>query len=421
MARESVTKWTTGRRRLAAAVGVVAAVAAGIFAISQFRRDEAKPARPPTPRPSVCSIDPPDDEVGIQAAIRACPDGSRVSFPSGAEYHAKGPIRLDDRRDLVIDGNGSTFRTSSRATAPGSGNWVVLRGTNILFEDMVVHGAFDLEPEPSPLDPENKTGIYNLGRYPAGVGWETNSAWAFFGTDGGGVRDAQAFDLWGDGVFTAFDGILDTTVNQWSWQVARNLVIERIVVDNASRACVGPTQTINNVFRDSTFRNCWSWGVNAEADADPTGNLHNRLPIDGLRILNNTFEGYNFHAISVPVGGDADTPVARIEIRGNRLLSGVTQQPCGASILVGGYPSNTANRFQDVTIADNTIHGLTRHVALSHVDGGSITGNVLRHKSYGLQPNDKPSIQCQATTGNPVEPVAVTDSTEIAVSSNTGP
>ncbi len=344
-------------------------------------------------RPNLCNIAPADGEAAIMAAIADCPDNSIVRFPPGGTYHQASRILIKDRNNLTIDGNGSSFITSSTSTSV-NGNWVVLRGTNIILQNMTSAGTFTLEPP------------YSLGKYPEGIGWESNSAYAFYGTNGGGVRDAVARNVWGDGVITGFDGILDATVPEADWQVARNLVIERIVVDNASRVCLAPTQTINNVFRDSTFRNCWTWGVDAEADAEANGNLHNALTINGLELINNTFEGYNYGAITVPVGGDADTVVGNIKIQGNRLLTGPTQGPCQSSILIG--VAQYSNRIENVVVEDNEIVAMSMAIEFNHVDGGIIRNNRFRYTDYGTPGG--PQVQCDA---NRREMEQVNDSTGV--------
>jgi hypothetical protein len=214
---------------------------------------------------------------------------------------------------------------------------------------------------------------------------------------------------------TAFDGILDAIVPQANWQVARNLVIERVLVENVSRVCLAPVQGINNTFKDSTFRHCWTWGVDAEADADPDGNLHNALPIDGLRLLNNTFEGFNYGSIAAPVGGDADTVVGNIEIRGNRILTTPTIQVCAPSILIGAYYENLRNRFRNVVVEDNVILAFTRAVVLYHVVDGSIRNNEIRFDGLGLAAPD-PTLQCSPPPE--ISPIVVADSTKVVVANN---
>lgn len=382
------------------------------------------------------------DQSVVTAAIQACPDGTaenptRVSFPAGSTYNATGPIRLADRNHLIIDGNGSTFITTANQNIAGNGNWVTLRGVNVTYEDMTVRGAFDLRPNNCGSTPVPHCFTYSTGRYPPGVGWEPNHGFGFWGTNGGGVRDARIYDVWGDGVSTAFDGILDTSVPcppkenpAWQpcqWQVARNLVIDRILVDNASRVCTASTQGINITYQNSTFRNCWTSGMDHEADGDHDGNVHNALVIDGITILNNVFEGYSYTAISVPVAGDywqddpADrTPVANIEIRGNRMLTGPALGPCQPSVLIGVEVYDDRNRIKNVTVEQNEIHGMTRFVVFNHVDDGSIQNNTFVHKSYGLEP-DNPNVHCSPGPEIPVAPVIVNDSTNVVVPRNVGP
>ena len=334
----------------------------------------------------VCSVAPATGQAAITKAIAGCPDGSVVRFPRAKTYRQDGPIRIDDRHGLTIDGNGSTFVTTSTSTAPGMGNFTVLRGTGITFQNIVARGTFDLKPP------------YSVGRYPSGIGWESNTAFAFFGTNGGGVRDSQVYNVWGDGVILAFDGILDAAVRCYGgvcdWQVARNMVIERVSVDNASRTCFAPTQTRNNVIRDSHCRNAWMWGIDAEADGYPVEQdgqlLHNALPIDGLLIERVTFGGYGFGAIAVPVGGDFDTIVGNITIRNNTIGPRQPSNPCGSTVLVGAYP---AGRLTNVVIEGNDITAMANAVEMRQTDGGAIRNNTFRYTDYGLVGGAE--VQCE--------------------------
>ena len=361
----------------------------------------------PASIPADCSRDVQDE---ITNFIKTVPDGSTILFPPNGCYKQSTRIFIPDRNNLIIDGNRSTFRNSSTSAEPGKGNFVVLRGTDITFQNVIARGTFDQVPE---------GGKYSLN-YPVGIGWEPNHAFGFWGTNGGGVRDSEAHHVWGDGVATAFDGILDPSVYSKDWQVARNLVIERIFVDNVSRVCLGPTQGINNTFRDSYFKNCWMSGIDAEADGDWDGNVHNNLPIDGLKLINNTFEGYNLSGIAVPVGGDfyhadpADrTMVGNIEIRGNKLLTGPTLGPCAPSILIGVSGYSSSNRIKNVTIKDNEIVAMANAVFFNHADGGLIQDNKFFYTDYGLEGGAQ--VQCDPGYRDMVK---IYDSTDITQSNN---
>jgi hypothetical protein len=89
----------------------------------------------------------------LNAYLEDVPDGSTVSFPAGARYRAEGVVRILDKRNLTIEGNGATIF----ALTDGSGSeppeefkrlWPRARshvevtgGSNIVIRNLVVHGA----------------------------------------------------------------------------------------------------------------------------------------------------------------------------------------------------------------------------------------------------------------------------------------
>lgn len=303
----------------------------------------------------MCSIDPADGEVAIMAAIARCPDGSIVRFPSNRAYHQNNRILIKDRRNLTIDGNGSTFTTSAtQAKEEVNGNWVVLRGSNITLQNMTAVGAFDLEPPRS------------FAKYPAGVS-EAHMNFGIYGTDTVHLTDLKGSRPWGDGVTTGPDGYLDGSVVTANWRFATNVHVSRVEIEHTARVCFAPTSGINIWIEDSTCRDAWASGLDAEVDT-PTE------PLQGLHILRNTFDGYAQGAIFIPIAGEPGM-VRDIEIRGNKLISGPDNQ-CNQSILIGAYP-NATNMMQNVVVEDNEIWALTRAIEYNHVSGGSILRNTI--------------------------------------------
>ena len=377
----------------------LAILSLAILVACTSRGDDAAKKDSPARAPKLCSIDPAEGEGAIMAAIQGCANGSIVQFPPNRTYHQSNRILIQDRQDLTIDGNGSTFINSAHSDREAAnGNWVVLRGRNITLRNMTSIGSFDLEPPRS------------LAKYPAGVGWENHSAYAFYGTDGGGVNDAKGLHVWGDGVMMGFDGMLDATVPMAQWSISRNLVFDNLYIEKVARVCFAPTEAINVRIQNSTCKDAWTWGLDAEADANGDGTV--TLPINGLHVVGNTFEGYNFGGIAVPVGGNVGN-VREIEIRGNRLLSG-PDGPCQPSILVGAYPDNLANRFQQIVVEGNEIRSLTRAIVYYHVDGGAVRDNVVHAISLGGGGVGGGDVQC----GEPRQ-VIVEDSPGVAVERNT--
>src|SRR4051794_40510241 len=136
---------------LLAALGLAVAVAAGVVRVSgddgpsAGRPIEDLPANGhavPLSIASDCSQDVERELTGFFAGV---PDGSDVQFPRDGCYAQGGRIEVRDKRDVTIDGNGSTFKSS----APNSGlavapNWLLLRGRRVRLTDMKVVGNFHL-------------------------------------------------------------------------------------------------------------------------------------------------------------------------------------------------------------------------------------------------------------------------------------
>ena len=97
-----------------------------------------------------CSV---DVTEAMNAWLRSVPDGSQVEFAPGGCYRVDGSLALDDRHDLVIEGNGATVRAG--VVAPAGTNraqWYVQYGSDITLRDMTLVGVnpearFDVDHE----------------------------------------------------------------------------------------------------------------------------------------------------------------------------------------------------------------------------------------------------------------------------------
>jgi hypothetical protein len=105
------------------------------------------------------SIDPTgqrDVTLDLTDFIASVPDGSRIVFPDLAKYNIEGTILIKERKDLTIEGNGSTFYADdprpeayavlrSGAIFPYSwGNraqWRIEDSDNIVLRDLNIRGA----------------------------------------------------------------------------------------------------------------------------------------------------------------------------------------------------------------------------------------------------------------------------------------
>ena len=368
------------------ALVVALTVGAGVLNDGRPAGQEKNPGRT-TGR--TCAIDPPDGEVAISAAIEACPDGSLVRFPAKRQFTQANRILVKDRRDLVIDGNGSTFTTSfTGRTNTINGNWLVLRGYNITLKNMTSVGTFAY------------TGERSLGRISPDPDFsEANPNYGLYGVDTVHLIDVKAYGPWGDGVTTGPDEYVDGSPPDYT----RNVFIRRMHVEKTARMCWGPTSGTNIWIEDSTCRDAWYGGVDAEID-------NPNQPLEGLHILRNTFDGFNTLGVFVPVAA-GNVSTRDIEIRDNRFLT-ANDQRCAAPVHIGGYPDSNPAMFRNVVVEGNSILHYGSGIVLDHVDGGSARATTLtRLEAVGFTP--------EGLCGSGLaDPIRVTNSVDVTVGTN---
>ena len=378
-----------GRNRtIVVVLAAVIVVGAGLVSVLSLRAgDDVDSGRRHDNR---CPVAPADGEMAIEAAIAACPDGSTVVFPANRHYQQNNRILIRDRVNLTIDGNGSTFTTTAYRAGEFNGNWLVLRGQNITIRNVISVGAFDLAPPRS------------LAKIPAGYS-EANPNYGLYGVDGAHLVDVKGSKPWGDGVTTGPDIYVDSTIPTASASYTRNVLIERMTVETTARMCWGPTSGINITIQDSSCRDAWYSGLDAEID-NPA------QPLQGLRVVRNTFDGFGHSGIGVPVAA-GQVPTRDIEIRGNRMLT-VADDYCAPSIVVGLYPDSNPALFHDVITADNELPAYGSGIVYDHVDTGAITGNTLHRLE---RPGFTPEGLCGV--GN-AEPIRTSNSRNVIIASN---
>lgn len=229
---------------------------------------------------------------------------------------------------------------------------------------------------------------------------ESNTAFAIYGTDGALVEDVTARNAWGDGFTTGTDIYVDTNVLNADARYTRNLTIQRVTVVKVFRMCFGPTMGVNITIQDSSCRDAWYGGLEAELDTVDQ-------PFQNHRYLRNTFDGFLHYGILVPVAGEG---TKGIEIAGNRFLTG-SDNFCSPTILVGAYPDSNPRTFADVRVEANEITTVARAATLDHVVGGTLKGNTIRR--IPTPSGDPVEAWCGTT-----EPITVTNSTGVVVEGN---
>jgi hypothetical protein len=353
-------------RSVLLAIAAVAAPAAATLGCGA-----AKPPGPPPPPidasdlkniPADCSR---NVEQALTTYINAAKDGSTVKFPAGACYAQGGRIEVRDKRNLTIDGNGASFKS----TAPNSGlkvngNWLVVRGRGVHLTNMKIVGNFHLEGVRSQQRVNEAT--------EGGVGNQFNMGIGIYGGAGNRVTDTTIDDVFGDGITVAVAHYIDGSAAD-PLDSPREVHIQRVKVTKTARHCYSPSQSDGFWLEDSEANDCWYGGFDGELD-----NVDQKL--SDVHLLRNTFNGFNMFGIVFPVAGYG-TNTQDIEIRGNRFVTFPTQA-CNTIIAVGIYPSNPAT-FQNVVIEDNTMKAGGVGIAADHVQGGRIQGNRIDYEEKG--------------------------------------
>ena len=350
---------------------------------------------------SVCNIAPAQGEAAIMAAIDDCPNGSPgnrtiIRFPAGAKYTQARKIQIQDRRHLDIDGNGSTFVTTSNGTVTKSidGNFVILRGFDIRLRNLTVRGDFTAyEGQPRSLktigvgDPEFTEAQMGIGIY---------------GADTVYIEDVGVFNNWGDGLTIGPDEYVDGSKRDY----AQNVFVKRMEVETVGRMCWAPTSGNNIWIEDSVCRDAWYGGLDAEADGVDQ-------PLRGHHYLRNTFDGFNHFGILIPVLTDNS---GEYEIRDNRFLS-ANDAVSYPVIQVGMYPSNP-RVATGVIVSGNSFKSYCSGIALDHVNGGTIQHNSLI-RVYKSLPGGTGSYTPAGLCGTGhTDAITVTNSANVIVTAN---
>mgnify|MGYP001366316055 CR=1 FL=1 len=159
---------------------------------------------PPVPAGPVydvpTSIDPTgsvDVTAELLAFIASVPDGSIIRFPAGATYRAEGSLRIENRNNLVFEGNGATVIADSTADR-NRRHWWFVGGSNITIRDLGVRGA-------------NPNAGTSEAAYVASL--EAQHGFEFAGVIGVLLERARVTDVYGDFVY------LGPGAGRWSQNV----------------------------------------------------------------------------------------------------------------------------------------------------------------------------------------------------------
>lgn len=282
-------------------------------------------------------------EQEIMEWLVGVPNGGTAVFAHEGCYGQDGTITLDDRSDLTVNGNGSTFKALTEGLSDRS-NWRIRSGNNITIRNMVVRGSLTERQ-------------YVAER-------EFQHGYAFQGTRGGLLENVRGYNVYGDFVEAQHDSRLKADVLKAP--PATDIVVRSAHFDMAGRMGLGLTSVDGFLIEDSYVGNVALSAVDVEPDVAGQ-------QAKNIRVLNNTF-GRVSHGMFVSHGKGGAPHVGNVLVADN--VMEVEADTCVAPIFVRG-PSK--DRRSDYTFRDNQLLAKGHGMRLDGLTDVTISGNTIRH------------------------------------------
>jgi len=314
----------------------------------------------------------------ITSWLASVPDGNTAQFAAGGCYGQDGTITLSGRKDLVIDGQNSTFRALTTGDSHRA-NWRFVNGERLTVQNMTVRGS----------DP--------TGEYRAGFEWQ--HGYSVEGVQGMTLSKVTASDTWGDGV-DIWHGAASPACGDDA-SSARDVLISDAVLERNGRQGVAIVDGERVTVQGSTIGPvAWS-SVDIETDDDCEIARH-------INLVGNSF-GANRYGVIANVGFGGDPQVGDVTVTDNvqmagtgaagecwapvRLLSPDTLYRSGyvfrRNQLIGRRNGFELRRINDAEISSNTVAlppttgcGKRAGVLLVDSDYVSILSNVFSGANY---------------------------------------
>jgi hypothetical protein len=310
----------------------------------------------------------------LQRLIDRAPNGATIRFRSRGIYLLRHGIRLSNRRDLVLDGNGATLRARGSASRPLDSAFALMQGArNLRFRDFTLVG-------------NNRNAgtarAYGGGEHLHGfyIGGATNiliedvtirrfpGDCVYIGTDSGTTwsRNVTFQDSRCSGTGRHGVGIIaarDTLIQRVTFDEIGFMVVD-IEPNRRVEGAIGTVIRNNKVGTYGLTNRFVSWFVAASAGA--RGAPVRDLTISGNKVKGVARAGYDRRALGISVIIDGGTgPRSDIVIRNNTSTRTVSRTMHGAPILIRNASgvTVTGNRQPMRSGAFAQIYGSTRVVS----------------------------------------------------------
>jgi hypothetical protein len=275
----------------------------------------------PASIPANCSR---DVTAALNRWIASVPDDSTLEFPPKACYEIEGTLFVNNRHRLLFNGNGAEFlaKTIGVGTTPppspgpqlgwpaARAQWWVMEGADITIENMVIHGAANLEaPYEGTTWGTRKQRRQYIGQY--GV--------RFAGTTRGLLDDCTITDTFSDLVGVT----ANNPANVKDPQPARDITIVDNVLERSDRDGPSVYDGVDITIAHNTIGDVWGPIVDLEPVAT-------RWEVDDVTVLDNT-AGTHAHYFMTASGASTINDnllfKGNVDIGGNMMMLIGSRQP----------------------------------------------------------------------------------------------
>jgi hypothetical protein len=277
-----------------------------------------------------------DVTVALNSWIASVPNNSTLEFPPKACYEIEGTLFVDGRHGLLFNGNGAEFlaKTTGAGSTPPPGQhldwptdraqWWIFGGSDITLENMVIHGAANIEApyEGTTWGARTQRRQY-IGQY--GV--------RFSGTDGALLTGCTITDTFSD--------LVGVTANNPAFPLkdsrpARDITIEDNLLERSDRDGPSVYDGVDIRIAHNTIGDVWGPIIDLEPVAT-------RWEVDDVTVLDNT-AGTHAHYFMTAAGASLTND--------NLLFEGNVDTQGNMTFLIGSK-SRTPPIRENVQIIDN--------------------------------------------------------------------
>jgi hypothetical protein len=295
---------------------------------------------PPQSIAADCSVDVADQ---LNDWLRSVPDGSWIDFPNSSCYQVNDSLLLENRRNLVIEGNGSTFRAQTKVPTreTNRAQWFLAYGSDITIRDMTLQGM-----NPRAEFDERYEFDHNL---------------FIRGSSAVTIDNVHGRNAYGEFISIA-QGVDGTTI-------PRDIAIRNTSADTIGRMGIACVACDGVTVEDSVFNRIGYHVFDLEVEGD--GRPGRNITYTGNQIGSH---GFAFFSVGTPFQTYRND-MSNVRIVGNTMTAaGRGEDPCLPAVSFRDSKVDVV----DVVIEDNVLLSHADGILVRRVSGVTIRANTLR-------------------------------------------